>query len=184
MTKANIFFVAGSHGVGKGHFCRKLSSLIDGDHVTASSLIRKRRKMGVAKAISGIDQNQSILVEELNRYRTSRSCILLDGHFCLYNTKMDIEVLPIELYKALNLSYIVLLTCLPAIIFKRLNQRDGNKSGLSQGDIDRLQDEEIDHAHTIAHSLKIPITQLDVSDEEIVQRLNVLLTKLRGRYGL
>jgi adenylate kinase len=180
MRSSNIIFIGGAHGVGKGHFCERLAPLVDGDHVTASDLIRNRKTMGPVKAIPGIDSNQAILVEELARYSTSKSCVLLDGHFCLYDTTMKLETLPIELYRALRVSYIILLSCLPEIILERLFLRDGNRSGLSLENIEQLRRAEIAHARRVAQTLDVPITEFDVSEENAPLKLDVLVTQLKG----
>lgn len=184
MQKAKLFFVSGAHGVGKGYFCKRLSYAIGGDHVVVSDLIRKRRRIGIVKGISHIDLNQSILIDEINQYTTPMPFILIDGHFCLFNSEMRVKILPIELFSELGLSEIILLTCLPSTIYERIKMRDKGGAGLSEKDIVRLQRNEIEHSHRVARYLKIPITQLDVSDEEADHSLNSLLTELKRRYEL
>jgi adenylate kinase len=179
MSSPNIIFVGGAHGVGKGYFCRRVAPLIDADHVAASDLIRNRKAMGPAKAIPGIDANQNILIEELCRYRTSKPFVILDGHFCLYNASMKLEILPIDLYRALRVSFLVLLICTPAVIVERLFLRDRNNSGLSLDDIGQLQKAEIEHARKVALSLNVPIAELDVSADIAPMDLDVLATELK-----
>ena len=159
----NIVFVAGVHGVGKGYLCSRLAPMIDGEHVTASSLIRNRKALGPAKAISGIDANQDILVEELSKFQTAKSVVILDGHFCLYNKEFKIENLSLSLFKELHVSYIVILTCSPALIFESLINRDKDISQFSLSRIAQLQDAELNQSDIISKALCVPIMSIDVT---------------------
>ena len=150
MKNSNIIFVAGVHGAGKDSLCERLGPTIGGEHVTASGLIRKRKSLGVAKAIAGIDANQSILVEELEYFETNKPYILLDGHFCLFNTKFEIQLLPITLFRALKIAYILLLTCSPRVILERLNDRDKGESNLTLHNCENLQNAEVNQAKKVS----------------------------------
>lgn len=83
VTKRYIIFVAGVHGVGKGYFCKMLAPEIDGHHVAASELIRNRKSLGTAKAIEGIDANQSILV---GFYPRSTDSLVKGNLSCSFNS--------------------------------------------------------------------------------------------------
>ena len=63
-----IIFVGGVHGVGKTHFCQKLTEKFDVEHVTASSLIRRHIALSKSKDVEDVKVNQSILVTELSCY--------------------------------------------------------------------------------------------------------------------
>jgi len=165
-NKRNVF-VAGVHGVGKGYLCGKLAPMLDGVHITASSLIKGRKALGVAKAITGIDANQAILVEELAKFKAASPFVLLDGHFCLYNKEYEIEPIDVRLFKELSVAYIVMLTCAPSIILNRLVRRDNNASNLSIFHLEKLQNAEIEHSRLISWKLNVPITFLDVSSEDL-----------------
>lgn len=155
MGARRIVFIAGVHGVGKGYLCGRLAPMINGEHLTASNLIKNRKVLGEKKAISGIDENQSILVDELAAFKTEKPYILLDGHFCLYNEKHEIELLPEILFEKLNVAYIVTLICPPSTIMERLVNRDKNISNLSLNHIYKLQKFEIEQSHKISNFLKI-----------------------------
>lgn len=167
MKDRHIVFVAGVHGVGKGYLCDRLAPMLDGVHITASSLIINRKELGEAKAISGIDANQAILVEELDKFKTTSPFVLLDGHFCLYNQEYEIQPIAPRLYKELNVAYIVMLTCTPTVILNRLIQRDKNVSNLSISHLDKLQNAEVEHSRLVSGEINVPITFLDVSGEGI-----------------
>ena len=183
MEAKPVVFAAGVHGVGKGYLCGKLASIIDGEHITASNLIKNRKKLGSAKAISGIDANQAILVEELAKFDTAKPVVLLDGHFCLYNKEFEIEFLPPALFKELNVSYIVMLICSPSVIIGRLMKRDKNIANLSIFHIDQLQKAELKHSHVISELLNIPITLIDVTDDT-TSDLTDLSCKIRESFRL
>lgn len=167
MEDRRIVFVAGVHGVGKGYLCGKLAPMLGGVHITASSLIKGRKEMGVAKAISGIDANQAILVEELAKFKTTSSFVLLDGHFCLYNQVYEVRPIAPRLFNELNVAYIVMLTCAPTVILNRLIQRDKNVSNLSIYQLEKLQNSEVEHSRLVAEEINAPITFLDVSGDDL-----------------
>nr|VFK61483.1 MAG: adenylate kinase [Candidatus Kentron sp. UNK]VFK69103.1 MAG: adenylate kinase [Candidatus Kentron sp. UNK] len=179
----NIIFIAGAHGVGKRHLCEQLAPRLDARHVAASDLIRNRRTFGEAKAISGIDANQAILVEELTAFKTTKSMVLLDGHFCLYNADFEIEPLPSEVFRALNVAYTVLLTCNPAEIMARLIKRDRKTSGFSLEKVERLQLAEQRHAREISEALHIPLTELDVTEKPTPNALDTLASDIKREIG-
>jgi len=165
MKARPVVFAAGVHGVGKGYLCGSLAPIIDGEHITASSLIKNRKELGSAKAISGIDANQAILVEELAKFDTAKPVVLLDGHFCLYNKEFEIEFLSPVLFKELNVSYIVMLICSPSVVIDRLMKRDQNIANLSIFHIEQLQNAELKHSRVISELLDIPIELIDVTDD-------------------
>nr|WP_321465128.1 ATP-binding protein [uncultured Desulfobulbus sp.] len=167
VNNRRIVFVAGVHGVGKGYFCGKLAPILDGLHITASSLIKGRKKLGAAKAISGIDENQAVLVEELAKCKTASPFILLDGHFCLYNKEYEICPIAPCLFNELNVDYIVMLTCIPSVILDRLIRRDKNVSKLSIDKLEKLQTAEVEHSRLVANEINVPITFLDVSGDDL-----------------
>ena len=49
MGARRIVFVAGVHGVGKGYLCGRLAPMIDGEHLSASNLIKNRKVLGQKK---------------------------------------------------------------------------------------------------------------------------------------
>ncbi len=180
MLKRNIIFIAGVHGVGKGYCCKKLAPIIDGQHISASGLIRNRKSLGAAKTVEGIDVNQSILIEELENYKSDKPYILLDGHFCLFNTKLEIQFLPLVLFSELKIDSILLLTCAPKIIMERLNDRDQGSPNLTRANIEKLQDAEITHANEISLTLRIPLKELDTSTNITSEDIDVLYENIKG----
>lgn len=179
-----VVFVAGAHGAGKGHFCTNLAPHINANHVAASSLIRNRKNLGDAKAISGIGQNQAILVEELRSFESHQPVVLLDGHFCLYDQRFNIEFLPSELFQALAINYIIVLTCDPDEILSRLYDRDDQKSGLSIEHVERLQTAEREHARCVSNTLGTQLVEIDVTTELQQSSLSDLAANIRESIGI
>lgn len=166
-----VIFVAGAHGVGKSQFCSRLSPLLNATHLTASSLIRQHKDIGSQKAISGIEDNQTVLVSAVNEFKCPNSYILLDGHICLFNEHFELQKLPPSLFLALNVKAIIVLRCPPTVIYERLNERDGHASNLSIESIELLQRSELQRAEEISHDLKVemyPIsTEKHLSDSQL-----------------
>ncbi len=154
-----IVFVGGVHGVGKTYFCENLVGRFDIEHVTASSLIGRHIKHSPSKTVSDIEKNQLILAEELSRYHTERRTILLDGHFCLLDSRSDVQDVPLETFKAMSPYAFVVLTGEPALISARLSNRDACSNSLEL--IARLQIREVARAHFLSQSLAVPVTVIE-----------------------
>lgn len=150
-----IIIVGGVHGVGKTHFCQKLSDKFDVEHVTASSLIKRHKHLKKNKDVVDVDGNQSVLVAELSRYQIKKSTLLLDGHFCLLSKTTEIEDVPLSTFRAISPFAIFLLKDDPLDITKRISQRDGVNHEPEL--IASLQEREITRATLVSSALNIPI---------------------------
>lgn len=163
MKNREIIFVSGVHGVGKGTLCRKLVSIVDLVHLSASDLIRRRKELDKNKKVLNAVNNQEILVQELNALAQHKK-LLLDGHFCLIDTTGNIIKLPIELYERLNISKIILLKSEANTIYQQLLTRDSDDSGLNVQNIIDIQEAEIQHAYHVAKNLNIPILEINLAN--------------------
>lgn len=161
MINRKIVFVAGVHGVGKGTLCKKIMSFSEVEHVTASDLIRQRKELNKRKGVEGLLDNQELLLQSLSELSFVNKTLLLDGHFCLFNSNMEIFNIPIELYKTINISNILLITSKPETIYERILSRDKGDSGLELQHISSLQKAEIEHATLISSALNIPLMIVD-----------------------
>lgn len=160
--RKRIAFIGGVHGVGKTVFCTKLSEANTFDHVTASSLIHRKKQIALnAKEVTSIDQNQLILVEELSNFKTNKNIILLDGHFCLLDSASKIQEVPIALFKSISPFAIVLLTDKPSSIADRLSNRDDRKYGEEL--ISAFQEREMNWAISVATAINVPIRIVDLA---------------------
>lgn len=176
MSIRKIFFVAGVHGVGKGTLCNRLISLSQIDHVAASDLIRKRKELNKRKGVNDLLDNQELLIQELNEFKSINKILLLDGHFCLFNSEMKIINIPIEFYKKINISKILLIVSKSEIIYQRILSRDKDESGLNLTHISALQKAEIEYAEFVSSYLKIPLIVINhdnhLTDIQLQQILN------------
>jgi adenylate kinase len=168
-----MIFVSGIHGVGKTFFCKQMKEQLGINAYSASELIAKKRNRGFStdKIVSGIDENQLLLLDAVNELHAIGDEFILDGHFCLLNADGIISRIPIDTYISLSPDMIILLTENPEIIAARRFQRDGIV--VNKVDIDSFQKEEIAYADEVARKLGI---QLDVSSgssdlENIIQKI-------------
>lgn len=175
-----VVFINGVHGVGKGHLCKILAPIINAEHITASSLIGMRKSLGSAKPITGIDANQSILVEEFRLLESSKNTILLDGHFCLFDSELRIQYLPIALFRALDVAHVISLTCSPQTAKDRLEKRDGEGLGLALKCITELQLAESRHSRMVASELGLSMSELDTTKELSFSKIHQIATTIKG----
>lgn len=178
MKNKNVSFVTGAHGVGKGYLCGKLAPMLNAEHITASSLIRKRKLLGPAKAVEGIEANQIMLIEEFFGLSTAKPIILLDGHLCLYDSRNKINALPVSLFLELGVKSIVLVVCDPNEIFARINKRDHGMSALSLNQLDVLQAAEKECSQLISQSLCIPLIEVECTQELTSEALKSVANKI------
>jgi adenylate kinase len=168
---AKTVFIGGVHGVGKTHFCNRIISDFDVSHVTASELIGRHVKHQIDKTVSDIEGNQLILAEELSRYQTTCQTILLDGHFCLLNSTSDVQDVPLETFKAISPSAIIVLIDNPEKIVERLSNRDNRMHSIKL--IAELQSRELARANLASQSLQIPISIIEGTEvlEESIKKV-------------
>lgn len=176
MSRLKIF-IGGIHGVGKSLLCKELVKYLMGEYVSASELLRWNDK---SKFVDNVQNNQVIL-KKLLRYNTSNdSSYVIDGHFALWNTKNKCEAVPIEVFSSLNLSVIIVVTCLNEIVQKRLELRD--KIVYKIEDIDALQQLEIKQAKNIAKRLQIPLILVDTSKDIDVNNITKQIEIMKKTY--
>jgi adenylate kinase len=156
-----VIFLAGVHGVGKGHLGALVSTGLGVRHLTASQLIREekgRESWGKDKSVTDVDDNQRALIDAVERLRDSGQALLLDGHFVLRAPNGDFIRLEAEVFSALKLSAVVLLSETADTIAARLLQRDGVHT--IQDSIRALAAEEEAHAREVCRALSIPLAVL------------------------
>ena len=163
--ETQIIFVAGVHGVGKGYFCNELAATIKSEHVIASDLIRKRKRVGREKHVANVNDNQLILIDELRNFKTDKHRLLLDGHFCLFGADKLIERIPLGVFKKLNVSSILLLVAPSSLINNRLINREDKKLDITIEEIEKLQASEFKWAQVVASDMGIPIETIEIEDD-------------------
>lgn len=151
-------FIAGVHGVGKGTYATKIMHS-KFTHYSCSDLIHKMNKQVYAeKIVEDINDNQYILNNAINLFVKEKD-VIYDGHFVLINNNRELEKIPMEVYRKMDLSEIIVLIAEPYIIKNRLIKRD-IKTWMTDEEIDKFQNLEIEYAMQVANELKIPIKYL------------------------
>ncbi|WP_196424182.1 ATP-binding protein [Commensalibacter melissae] len=168
-----IIFVAGVHGVGKTTLCEKFINnfnnkskdlLISIKHESSSQLIKKIKTdftLENNKKTITSDYNQELLINEVNKIKNNYDYIILDGHFCLLDSNDNITPLKINVFKQLNLDYIILIE--PKDI-SQLKERYYNNKRLPITNLQKLVIEENKHANYISDKLRIPLFIIPMDD--------------------
>lgn len=165
----SVIFLSGVHGVGKGFLGAPVAKSLGIDHFTASQLIREEigsSTWGADKRVVELDDNQSALIRAVSHRCEARQDILLDGHFVLRGSSGELVRLSKEVFSALNLAGVILLTENSETIAERLKGRDGITTNLES--ITELAAAELDHAHFVCRFQRIPLTVLHSPDENIL----------------
>lgn len=179
----NIIFIGGIHGVGKTTLCKKITEKSHIKHYSAGQLI-KMLKNGDGdirdKGVKNINSNQDLLVAAIDQYLDKSTFAILDGHFCLLNTKHEINRIPKEAFEAISPIAIITLHDAVTNIENKIMRRDGIKYNVNL--LSSFQNEEIIYSADIADYLGIPHLLFDVSDN-ITSLIN-FITKLIDRKPL
>lgn len=119
-------FLSGIHGVGKSTLVKKLQNDMDLEAFSVSDLIRKAgNDIKISQKSTGnISRNQEMWKSELNNLELTDSKLVLDGHFCLLNSKNEIKPLDFATFKGTNMSKIIFMKNNPQVIKERLFKRD------------------------------------------------------------
>lgn len=111
-------FIAGVYGTGKSTMCSALSKELHIPAFSASDLISSfnGEQYGANKTVSDKNNNQVLLSERVHQLSKEYGNIILAGHFCIFNTNNEVDILPESVYPTLNISQIILLEAM----FKKL----------------------------------------------------------------
>jgi adenylate kinase len=175
---AKLIFIAGIHGVGKSTFCNAFETFHPNiECVSASDLIKNYQSNAFtdSKQVPNINSNQNILINALRSQKITKELVLLDGHFCLFDSNFIPQEIPQETFLKLNISIIILLTAPAELIITRMKNRDGKVHSLEQ--LSKLQNLEISTAKSTAKKLDIPLhilTNDDVSENFETNINNIL----------
>ncbi|HLO64068.1 MAG TPA: AAA family ATPase [Azonexus sp.] len=167
LLKGQVLFVGGVHGVGKTTLCESYARIHGVLHKSAGQLIKEARGLASAdptKAVSDINENQKLLIDEVKRIRASGRILLLDGHFAVFDAFYRPTPLAIAVFSELGITGVILIVDKPEAIAARLSIRDENRTQV--GKIAALQKLELLHGQHIAQSLCIPCAKLIFGDTE------------------
>lgn len=157
-------FVGGVHGLGKTTFSRQLAQMMKSESYSSSALIKDNLSyIEHAKKIqcNQLIPNQAALIKGLSRTNWYEDGGVLDGNFILFNRDYGLQRIPLEVFRAMSISKILVLYSKPERIAKRISRRQGNvgyQDGSMFGGISALQKAEREHAQCVASALDVPIS--------------------------
>ncbi|MBU0589206.1 MAG: AAA family ATPase [Gammaproteobacteria bacterium] len=174
-------FVAGVHGAGKTFAtkpaCQKLGLL----HATASQLIKEERGQATwdgAKMVSDVDQNQAALISAARRVRENGATLVIDGHFVLRRAPGIHERLPVDVFRALECSSVLLIRSPVPVLLKRLHARQD--MSWTEAELSEFSMAEDAHSAEVAEVLGIPLKILDSPSAHEVETWLERLSKDAG----
>lgn len=163
-------FVAGVHGVGKTFATKSACQKLGLVHATASQLIREERGQATwdsAKMVSEVDQNQAALISAVRRIRESGATLVIDGHFVLRRTPGTHERLPIDVFRALECSSVLLIRSPVPVLLERLHARqDMSWTDIELAEFGKAEDV---HSAEVAGVLGIPLKTLNSPTSQEVE---------------
>jgi len=169
-----VIFVGGIHGSGKGTICVQLAKSINYTHFTASELLKWNEVSHDKnnKYVQDISDTQEKLIKGLEEVKKSHSKIILDGHYCLFNSKGIPERVPISTFEKIDPKVICVVYADPRDILARLQERDGKIYDLAV--IQGMQQLELDYAQELAEYFGRRIKKINSENlnlEELIAEL-------------
>lgn len=152
----NIIFVAGAHGTGKGKICQYLCEHYFCEYLSVSKLLKWNKK---SKLVENVDDNQEKLIHLLKINTICDFNYIVDGHFVLMDATETCHRVEDSFFYNLKPDAIILVTCQPDVIQKRLKDRDGISYSVEK--IIDLQTAEAEHAMHISEEMAIPLITVD-----------------------
>ncbi|WEE76667.1 ATP-binding protein [Comamonas testosteroni] len=163
-------FVAGVHGAGKTFATKPACQKLGLVYATASQLIQEERGQVTwdgTKMVSDVDKNQAALISAVRRIRESGSILVIDGHFVLRRAPGTHERLPIDVFRALECSSVLLIRSPVPVLLERLHARqDMSWSEAELADFSKAEDA---HSAEVADVLGIPLQTLDTPTAQEVE---------------
>jgi adenylate kinase len=159
----NIIFIGGIHGVGKGTICKKISVSKKITHLSASKVLKWNEiSTKENKLVNSLDETQSRLIKGLDALIQNTNTYLLDGHYCLLNSKNKPEKVPEKTFEIIDPIVMAIVIEGTEVIYERLKQRDGTKYSLSL--LDEMQEMEIGYAKYLSSKFNKPYVEIHKSN--------------------
>ncbi|MEC4003587.1 ATP-binding protein [Flavobacterium sp. SUN052] len=159
----NIIFIGGIHGVGKGTICKEIASKSDLIHITASEIIKwDKISSSDNKLVENISSTQERLILGLKNLIQKDKQYLLDGHFCLLNSKGIPCKIDKETFDNINPKIISIVIDDVEKIIDRLEKRDNKKYDFKI--LNELQQMEIEYAKYLSKNHSIPYIEIKNND--------------------
>lgn len=159
-----IVFIGGIHGVGKTLFSEQASKAVGIPRLNASTLITEQMKAPAAinKRVCNVEDNQTALIEAIESHPLRAERILLDGHFCVFDSSGSIATVPTETFRRLSPTAVVVLLGEVELVQQRLRERDKREFSIKV--LTDLQNAERKHAKDVCRTLKVPLCLVEASD--------------------
>jgi len=155
----NIIFIGGIHGVGKGTICKKISVTNKITHLSASDVLKwDEISKKENKLVNNLDTTQNRLIKGLDAIIKNTGTYLLDGHYCLLNSKSKPEKVSEKTFEIINPKVMAIVIEETEIIYERLKQRDGTKYSLSL--LNEMQKMEIEYAKFLSSKYNKPYIEI------------------------
>lgn len=176
----SVIFVAGCYGVGKSTLLDKLSKKTKIPHFSAGMLISENNEeiYGQNKYVTDKKNNQTILINQIEKKLKKFPQFFLDGHFCIFKKGNIPVLLPLDDLAKMHFEKIILLEAPPSMLQQNLLHRD--KRYYSLQDITALTKEEHRRALIFSDQTRTPLyihhMQYNEYDEyEIIKSLTGVL---------
>lgn len=166
INEFKILFIGGIHGVGKTVFSERASRMLKIPRLNASTLITEQRKAPAAinKRVQSVEENQHALVTAIESSPIQGRQLILDGHFCVFDSSDAIRRVPLETFQTLSPIAVVVLHDDVNSIRERLEKRDNREFSFEL--LNGLQKAEIEHAAEVCNLLNIPLCSASASEHE------------------
>ena len=154
-----IYFIGGIHGAGKGTICKKICQKTNLTHLIASDILKwEEISTKDNKNVLDIQDTQDRLLVGLKDKTVDGSSYLLDGHYCLFNGKGEVEKIPLETFRIIKPKLVAIVEENIEVIKQRLENRDNRKYEYVL--LDDMQNIEKRYAKYIAKRLKVPFFEI------------------------
>lgn len=159
----NIIFIGGIHGAGKGTICNEIVLKTDLIHLTASQILNwEEISESDNKLVKDITSTQSRLIIGLKNLIKKDKKYLLDGHFCLLNSKEIPSRIDEETFDQINPKAIVIVIDDVKKITQRLKVRDDKFYDIEI--LNELQQMEIEYAKYLSNKYSVPYIEIKGGD--------------------
>lgn len=159
----NLYFIGGIHGVGKGTICKEIIKHHNFIHLSASEVLKWEEISSLDnKKVTDFELSQNRLLNNLNKIIDSNKNYLLDGHFCLLNSKNEPQKIDRETFIELNPKVFIIVIDKIEIIKDRLEKRDNKYYDTEI--LQDLQNLELEYSISLSKELSIPIIKVSNGD--------------------
>ncbi len=155
----DLIFIGGIHGAGKGTICNKICEQTNLVHISASEILKWNEiSKPDNKKVESIQDTQDRLITGLDKALKENESYLLDGHFCLFNSKGEVEKVPMEAFEKIAPKLIAVVTTEIDLIKERLKKRDNKEYNFDL--LNSMQTSERKYAQQVSSKLEVPFVEI------------------------